>query len=350
MGVETVPTSPLADSPSVPGAVLGLDIGGTKLATGVVTPDGRCHGVLIEPTRSEEGPDAVLRRLFDMGRRSVAAAGLGAPMAVGISCGGPLDARAGVLLCPPHLPGWIDIPIVEQATAAFGMPAVLENDATAAALGEFRFGAGVGARSLIYLTISTGIGGGVVIDGRLHRGATGNGGELGHITVRPGGRPCVSCGRRGCLEAHCSGTQIGARAAEAVAQARTAGRPTALAGIEPLTAADVSRAAAAGDPLATEIWQETVELLGQGLTDLVNVFEPDVAVLGGGVTRSGAMLLDPVTRIVRETGMGREADVVRIELATLGDHVGIVGAAAVAWDRLAPDAHLGPDLAAAPPA
>jgi glucokinase len=332
-GNEALLAEPPVEAASTPGPTLGLDIGGTKLATAMVTPDGRHHGLQIAPTRREEGPDEVLRRLFDLGRASIAEAGLGTPWAVGISCGGPLDALAGVLECPPHLPGWLDIPVGDMTSRAFGVPAILENDATAAALAEARFGAGVGARSLIYLTVSTGIGGGSVIDGRLHRGATGNGGELGHITVRPGGRPCT-CGRRGCLEAYCSGTAIAARAAEAVAQAADAGRPTELAGIEPLTAAHVSQAAARGDAVAGEVWQETVELLGQALTDLVNVFEPDVAVLGGGVTRAGAMLLDPVARIVRAEAMGREADVVRLELATLGDVVGVVGAAAVAWDRL----------------
>ncbi|MCL2595706.1 MAG: ROK family protein [Promicromonosporaceae bacterium] len=323
----------MSDAAGLLGPVLALDIGGTKLATAIVTPDGTHHGLMIEPTRREEGPDAVLRRLFDLGKSSIKAAGI-APAAVGISCGGPLDATAGVLVCPPHLPGWIDIPICALTEREYGVPTVLENDATAAALAEFRFGAGVGAENLIYLTISTGIGGGVVIGSQLYRGATGNGGELGHITVRPGGRHCVSCKRRGCLEAYCSGTQIAARATEAVTEAKEAGRPTTLADISPLTAADVSQAAAAGDALAAEVWQETVVLLGQALTDLVNVFEPDVAVLGGGVTRSGAMLLEPIAKIVRETGMGREAKVVRLELATLGDVVGVIGAAAIAWDRL----------------
>lgn len=329
--------APTVGTVNAPGPTLGLDIGGTKLATAMVTPDGRHHGLRVEPTRREEGPDAVLRRLFDLGRRSIEDAGLGEPWAVGISCGGPLDAQAGVLECPPHLPGWIDIPITAMTTAAFGVPTILENDATAAALGEFRFGAGRGARTLIYLTVSTGVGGGTVIDGRLHRGATGNGGELGHVMVRPGGRDCT-CGRRGCLEAYCSGTAIAARAREAVAEAAAAGDATTLAGVENLTAADVSRAAAAGDALAGAIWRESVELLGQGLTDLINVFEPDVAVLGGGVTRSGALLLDPLTAIVRENVMGREAQTVKVELATLGDVVGVVGAAAVAWDRLLPSA------------
>src|SRR5690606_37406952 len=161
-------------------AALALDIGGTKLAAGVVTSDGAVHGFTVEPTHRDQGPDVILPRLFELGRRAMAQAtdAVGGVGAVGISCGGPLDAAAGVLVNPLHLPGWIDIPIVQLATEAYGLPAYLENDATLAALAEYRHGAARGSRSSIYLTISTGIGGGAVFDGRLHRGAAGNGGEF----------------------------------------------------------------------------------------------------------------------------------------------------------------------------
>jgi glucokinase len=308
--------------------VLALDIGGTKLAVAVVTPDGRTHGAITEPTDKHRGPDAVIAHLFDMGHRSIAAAGLGAPAAVGISCGGPLDAAAGVLTGPLHLPGWIDVPIVAMASEAFGAPAVVENDATAAVLGEHRFGAAQGADIALYLTLSTGVGGGSVIDGRLHRGAAGNGGEFGHVMVRPGGRRC-ECGRNGCLEAYASGPNIAVRANELLAASE---RDSALRA-EPLGRAEhVSAAAAAGDDLAREVWDETTALLGQAVTDLVNVFEPNVVVLGGGVTRSGALLLDPVRETVRATAMRPAAERAVITLAGLGDEVCVVGAGALALD------------------
>lgn len=313
--------------------VLALDIGGTKLAVAVVTADGAVHGAIVEPTRREEGPDAVVRRLLDMARRTRAAAldaGLPEVGAAGISCGGPLDAPSGVLLNPLHLPGWDHVPIVRLVEKALDVPAVLENDATAAALGEYRYGAGTGTSTMVYLTISTGIGGGAVINGELHRGAAGNGGEFGHVTVQRGGRRCL-CGRNGCLEAYASGTSIADRAREALAD----GRPSSLSGLEAIRAEDVSRAAAEGDPVAAEVWAETVELLAVAVTDLVNVLEPDLVVLGGGVTRSGSALLDPVRRIVLHDAMPPAADAVRIELAALGDMVGVVGAAAVAFDRTA---------------
>lgn len=308
--------------------VLALDIGGTKLATAVVGADGQVTGFLSEPTHKELGPQAVIAHLFDQGRRSMAAAGAERIAAVGICCGGPLDAAAGILNGPLHLPGWIDVPIVAMATDSFGVPAVVDNDATAAALGEYRFGAARGADTALYLTVSTGVGGGSIINGRLHRGAAGNGGEFGHLMVRPEGRRC-QCGRNGCLEAYASGTSIAERANDLLAATT---RPSSLREVPVVRAEHVTAAAAAGDPLAVELWDETTTLLGQAITDLVNLFEPDVVVLGGGVTRSGGLLLEPVRDIVRASAMPPAAAHARIELAGLGDEVCVVGAGALALD------------------
>jgi glucokinase len=323
-------TDPFARTrPGNPSPVLALDIGGTKLAVAVVAADGSAHGLVVEPTRREDGWRVVTRRLFDMGRRAIARADAGELQAVGISCGGPLDAPSGLLLCPPHLPGWIDVPIGPMAAEAFGVPFALENDATVAAVAEYRFGAGRGTSTMLYLTVSTGVGGGAIINGTLHRGAAGNGGELGHVTVHRGGRLCT-CGRRGCIEAYASGTSIVQRAREAVA----AGASSTLAALPTFTAADVATAAAAGDPLAVSVWAETVDLLGAAVTDLVNVFEPDLVVLGGGVTRSGAMLIDPVREIVAREAMLPAARAVRVVRAELGDLSCVVGAGVIGHDLL----------------
>lgn len=311
--------------------VLGLDIGGTKLAVGVVAPDGTVAGFRSEPTRREEGPDAIIGRLFALGRQAVQDAGVDGVAAVGISCGGPLDAEAGVLTSPLHLPGWNEVPIVAMAERAFGVPAVLENDATAGALGEHRYGAGRGTSTMLYLTISTGVGGGAVVNGRLHRGAAGNGGEFGHIQVRSNGRQCL-CGRLGCLEVYASGSSIAIRAAEAVAER---GGGSALAALDRIRAEDVVSAAAAGDALATELWTETTDLIGSAVTDLVNILEPELVVLGGGVTRSGDALLVPVRAVVFRDAMPPAAAAARVELAALGDAVCVAGAGAVAFDRAA---------------
>lgn len=311
--------------------VLALDIGGTKLAVAVVTPDGSTRGWQLAPTRRDEGPDGVLKRLFELGHQAVEDAGLGPVAAVGISCGGPLDTATGVLECPPHLPGWIDIPVTALAAEEFAVPAYLENDATAGARAEHLFGAAAGVGTMVYLTVSTGIGGGAIIDGRLHHGSAGNGGEFGHVLVERGGRLCRSCGRRGCVEAYASGSSIAERAQEAL----DGGAASVLARGGRVTAADVSHAAAEGDELARRVWGETTELLGSAITDLVNVFEPELVVLGGGVTRSGSMLLEPIRAQVRRDAMGPAARTARIELARLGDAVCVVGAGAVALERVA---------------
>lgn len=311
--------------------ILALDIGGTKIAAGIVSPDGTCENFSVIPTLRENDPTITINRLLELGDRVYE--DHEDICAVGISCGGPLDANTGLLINPPHLPGWVNIPITQIVSDHFGLPSFLENDASAAALAEAWYGVAVGAQSVIYLTVSTGVGGGIVIDRHLYRGAAGNGGELGHITVRPGGRSCT-CGRQGCLEAYCSGRNIARRARIARERALAKGVTSSLPNDDVLTAADVSRETIAGDQVASEVWYETTAILGQALTDLVNAFEPEVAVLGGGVTRAGALLLDPVRDIVTTTAMKPAAQAVRVELAGLGDEVGVVGAGAIAFDRL----------------
>jgi glucokinase len=308
--------------------VLALDIGGTKVAAGVVGPDGETRSFEVAPSRTERGPDAVLADLFQLGRDSVEESGV--PWteitAVGIGCGGPLDAAEGILLAPPHLPGFRDVPVASLAEKAFERPALLENDGTAAAAAEHRFGAGVGVRSMVYLTISTGVGGGAVIAGRLYRGAAGNGGEFGHVTIDWRGRVCRGCGRRGCLEAYVSGTSISERAFEGMDAS------SSLVSLGAPTAADVVSAAVAGDAYARSVWSETVEALACGLTSIVNLFEPELVVLGGGVTRAGDLLIEPVREAVRAQAMAPAGRTVDIVPAALGDRVGVVGAAAIVFD------------------
>lgn len=302
-----------ADGAAVARAVLGLDIGGTKIAAGVVDPEGGVHGFVTAPT--DAAPETGVARLFELGRRAMSESALDIG-AVGIGCGGPLDSVNGMLLAPLHLPGWVDVPITALAQEAFGRSAVLDNDGVAAAAGEHCYGAGRGARNMVYLTISTGVGGGVVLDGKLHRGPRANGGELGHVTVDWRGRRC-GCGRRGCLEAYCSGTSIAKRAHEA--------------GMHGASAADVAQAALAGNAIAAKIWDETCEALASGITSIANLFEPELVVLGGGVVRTGEQLLGPVRERVAEQVIGVPPAIVA---AASGDSVGVVGAAAVAYERV----------------
>jgi glucokinase len=303
------------------GAILGLDIGGTKLAAGVVDRAGRVHSFVVAPTDAERGPNNGLERLVALGRRAVGESGfewddIGS---VGIGCGGPLDSARGVLLAPLHLPGWTDVPITDLIEEAYARPATLENDATAAAAGEYRYGAGVGTCNMVYLTISTGVGGGVVLGGRLFRGTTGNGGELGHVTVDWHGRRCRGCGRLGCLEAYVSGTSIAERAREA--------------GLDVDSASDVVDLAGAGDAVARAVWDETIEALACGVTSIVNLFEPERVVIGGGVTRAREQLVAPVRERVLAGALAPAGHAVDVVQSALGDTVGVVGAAAVADER-----------------
>ena len=335
--IPAVPTS-RPDSPSVLPApddvVLALDVGGTKIAAGVVTGDGTVHSFEVAEARRDEGPTSMIERLVALGRAAVAASGMPwdrIPV-IGLACGGPLDPASGLILSPPNLRGWDRVPLTRLVTEALDRPSVVDNDATAAAVAEWWYGAGRGAtvRDLVYLTISTGIGGGLILDGRPYRGAAGNAGELGHVTVDWRGRPC-GCGRRGCLEAYASGSNIAARAEEALA---ATDEPSSLRILAVVTARDVTAAAAAGDAVAGRVWDETTAILASSVANFLDIFNPELVVLGGGVTRAGDQLLFPVRDGALAQAMGPAARSGRVVLAELGDSLAVLAAATVAFERL----------------
>jgi glucokinase len=245
---------------------------------------------------------------------------------------------AGIVREPPNLPGWQDVPLLARLRECLDhplgeRPLYLENDANAAALGEHRYGAGRGVSDLVYLTISTGIGGGIIVDGRVVQGQNGNAGEIGHMSVAHDGWPCP-CGSRGCLEAFCSGTNIAARARARLLAGEASRLGTGMAPAA-ITARDVAEAARAGDPLAVSVWDETTTVLGAGVANVINLMNPRLVILGGGVTRAGEQLLGPVRRIALERAFPYLASVADVVLAQLGPDTGIVGAIAVAQTRLA---------------
>jgi glucokinase len=313
---------------------LGIDIGGTKLAVGVATPDGQLLLTDRIPTLAHEGPDAVINRLIDLCKKTVAKSQIPwDQFVVGVACVGPLDADRGLIQNPANLPGWHDIPLIARLQEAFHAPTFLENDANAAALGEFLFGAGRGTRNMVYLTISTGIGGGAILDGKLYRGENGNAAEIGHTTVLYNGRLC-NCGNLGCLEAYCSGTHIAARAREAI-QAGASSLILQLAGSpDKITTRHILEALKQSDSFAQSFWAETMSILGAGLCNVIHNFNPRRIVLGGGVTHAGDLLFIPVRRETYRRAMKPLADVCDIVPATLGDDVGIYGALAVALQRV----------------
>ena len=308
-------------------SVLGIDIGGTKLAAGVVDADGRMLERGEVPTLVYEGLEPVLERIVRLGRELLArAAAQKEPVQrIGIGCAGPVDLKAGKVFNPPNLPGWSEVSLVRHIESALGLPAFLENDANAAALGEFRYGAGRGVRSLVYFTVSTGIGGGIILDGKVWHGLKDAAGEAGHMTVCPDG-PVCGCGNRGCLEAMASGTSIARRAREAVA----AGRPTRLREVPVVTSADVVHLAQEGDAVAREVWEAAVKYLGIGVASVITLLAPERIVLGGGVTRAGDFLFEPLRVEVRRRVKLMPVESVLVLPAALGPDVGILGAAAVA--------------------
>ncbi|GAB4108553.1 MAG: ROK family glucokinase [Roseiflexaceae bacterium] len=292
--------------------VLGLDFGGTKLAAGLVDT---ASGTLLADARcpTPPGAEASLAAMLALAD-GLLAERQDSPVAVGVSFGGPVEADGRRVRLSMHIPGWEQQPLAERLEQRFGLPAAIANDGDAAALAEHRFGAGRGVRNLLYLTVSTGIGGGLVIDGRLYRGERAWAGEIGHMLLKPDGPPCP-CGRNGCLEALASGLSV--------ARAMRQGRPEQPA----VTAQQVAEAAAAGDPLARAVWDEAMGWLGVGVASAANLLNPGRVVIGGGLARAGELLFAPV----RQTLALRALDpALELAPAALGDAVGIYGGAAVA--------------------
>jgi len=312
--------------------ILALDFGGTKLAAAAVEPGKRSFraraSVPSPPDKSAETDREIMLALAEEvlgGKR---------PAAVGVSFGGPV--REGVVLLSHHVPDWEDFPLAEWLRERFGVPVAVENDANAAALGEWRYGAGRGTRHFLYVTVSTGIGGGIVIGGELYRGADGLAGEIGHIVVDPDGPRCT-CGRRGCLEALAAGPAIARRARELLASHHRSGEGRIVLELvrgdpERITAREVAAAAVRGDPLAAEILREAGEALGFGLAQAITLLNPERIALGGGVVKAGEPLLRPVREAAERYAFPGAR--VNLTVADLGDDAPLWGAAALAQDLL----------------
>jgi glucokinase len=305
-----------------PALILALDYGGTKHSAAVAAVGARAVGervwLALERAASPPGADAASDQatMLALARRLLARAE-GRLAAVGASFGGPVDSATGTVKLSHHVPGWENTPLAARLSAEFGVPAAIGNDANVAALGEWKFGAGQGGHSLLYVTVSTGIGGGWVLGGRIWDGADGMAGELGHVVVRPGGAECV-CGKRGCLEVEACGRAIARRMREALGTAAPA----------EITGEWVARQALAGDGLAAAVMDEAARLLGQGLGGAINLMNPERVVLGGGVTKSG----ERWWRLVRESARFHALPEMRVEIvpAEMGDDAPLWGAVALA--------------------
>ena len=310
--------------------VLAVDLGGTKIIAAVVLLDGKIASRHYHLTLADKGPEAVIRTLLSASNTAMAQAKLSTSelTGVGIAAAGILNTEEGIVSFSPNLPRWHDVPLGDILTRELGIVTYLINDASAAALGEHRFGAGKEVRNLIYLTVSTGIGGGIIVDGRLYTGTNGCAGELGHIIVEAQGPRC-NCGNLGCLEALASGTAMAEEAMRRLSQGETSSMlELAEGGLETITAETVALAARQGDPLACDVVAKAANYLGIGLASLVNIFNPELIVVGGGVSKMGDMLLRPARKVVKEIAFQLPARTARIVRSRLGSNAGIMGAAA----------------------
>ncbi len=313
--------------------VVGVDIGGTNLVVGSVAEDGsEILGLVSEPTLAERGADAVLERIVKLVRASMAATP-GKPIAgVGIGAPGPLDTARGVVLLTPNL-GWTNYPVRDRLSAALGLPATLDNDANCAIFGEWWRGAARGAKHVVGLTIGTGIGGGIVLDGEIYHGASDIAGELGHMTIDSTGRRC-KCGNYGCLEAYASGPAIAARAVEGIEAGAETSLPAYVQNdLAKITAQVVYEAAHDGDAYAREVVHDTAKVLGAGVANIINIFNPQVVVICGGVTLAGDQLFVPLRSEVKRRAFKPAANACRIVPGELTGTAGVYGAAAVFMRR-----------------
>ncbi len=292
---------------------VGIDVGGTFAKLGLVAPDGEVLEAVQIPTAPERGPADFLRRAEGVLRNwSFSSIGLG--------LAGGVDPESGALLFVPNLKGWTGYSFRRALERAYAVPVAVDNDANAAVWGGYKAALKGRGRTILGVTLGTGVGGGVIVDGRLHRGATGSAGEIGHVTLELNG-PACACGRRGCLEAY-AGTEGILRAAKRLMKKAPA----------PLTPKAVADAAAAGDKGARAVWAEVGERLGQGLASMVLVLNPDAVLILGGVARAGKLILDPVRRAFaaqpfREPFRGLELS------APAGRDWGVVGAALLSREK-----------------
>jgi glucokinase len=313
-------------------AVLAVDVGGTKVLVAAVLTDGEIISRRYYLTEAEKGVRAVINRLSSEINKSITQTRSKdiehtELIGIGIGIAGIIDTRRGIVTTSPNLPGWRNVSIKDSIAIRSDLPVYLINDASAAALGEHRFGAGTGCDNILYVTVSTGIGGGVIANGELYTGTDGCAGEFGHMTIVPDG-PLCHCGNFGCLEALASGWAVAKEAITRIRNGESSYITEVVDGkIESITAEVVAAAARKDDPLACEIVDKAAAYLGIGLANLVNIFNPELIVIGGGLSKMGNMLLRPACRIIRRRAFRLPAKTVHIVRARLGSNAGIVGAA-----------------------
>ena len=316
--------------------ILGIDLGGSKVLAAVVDSQGRVVSSHESVTPATKGREAVIQCIVDSARgaleqRRVAMSEISA---VGIGAAGISNPEAGILFTSPNLPGLREVLLGDIVQEKLGKKTFIINDANAAALGELHYGAARDARNFIYITISTGIGGGIVIDGKIYTGAIGIAGEVGHMTIDDNG-PICSCGNRGCWEMLASGTALSREARLRISKGvKTSILEYAEGNIENVSAQAIQRAAEKGDKLAKELVAQTGYYVGVGLASLVNIFNPELIVIGGGLSNIGDMLLEPAFKTAEKRAYKEAFQAVRFSSAELGRNSGVIGAATFALQEM----------------
>jgi len=308
--------------------VLAIDLGGTKIAAALISSDNRVMDKTHSLTLVSEGLQPVTSRIFSMIDRLLSQSNTDPARLYGIAiaAAGAIDTDKGLITSSPNLPGWINVPLRDIVRKRYGVDTRLVNDANAAALAEHRLGAGRGAANLIYITVSTGIGGGIIVNGELYSGTSGCAGEIGHMTIDANGPEC-SCGNAGCLEVFASGKAVAGEAKRRIKEGEQSRLTDIVSGdLEGITAEKVAMAAQGGDRLATEVISRAATYLGVGMVNLVNIFNPEMIIVGGGLSKMGELLLGPAREVVRQRAFPLCAGAVRIVTAELGDDAGLLGA------------------------
>ncbi len=317
--------------------VIAVDIGGTSYRVALADAAGNMVNRKTQPTRSWESPVIGMQRVKDTIKEIMSEVGLDKIKAIVVCAAGPLDPQKGILLTPPSLPAWRNVPVKVGLENEFPIPVRVENDADLAALGEQRFGAGKGCNRLIYITVSTGIGGGVIIDGNILTGTDLSVAEIGHIVVDPNG-PICNCGGKGHVETLSSGTAISRIAGQRI----NAGESSRLwnfceGDTSKITGQMVIDAAQKGDALAIDVIESSGKYLGMAIASLMHLFDPEVVIIGGGVSNAGELLLKPARQSMDECSMADFKGRTRVFQSELGDDSGIMGAIALALDSAQAD-------------
>jgi glucokinase len=306
--------------------VIGIDLGGTKIKGALADLEGNIISSNTVLTDAFKGEKAVLDRINGVIARVLEEGGktINEIKAIGIGSPGPLDSKKGIIITSPNLP-FRNFNIVSEVKKVYDLPVYLENDANVAAIGEYMFGAGKGKRNMIYVTVSTGVGGGAVLNGKLYKGSTSNALEIGHTTLLPDGPKC-NCGNYGCLEAFSSGTAIARQAREAL----EAGLETSLSQYEKVTSYEVYVEAQKGDKVSKDILEKSFTYLGIGIANTIVSFDPEMIVIGGGVSKMGSVMFDKINEVVKVRTLEAMADACEIVVAGLGEDAGVNGAVALA--------------------